>query len=242
MERLGHEATLKYGKLEYDMENSLNRFDRLDGEDDFDGASTFPRPNTKAKEGGSLYVENTHLEPVSSIRMDDVEVFLRRTTYEQKLNKLVGKFLGRLKWMPLERRWEVWTAAVEEWNRLRESNVKGQLQLVDRVRERGHMLLGKAAEEDERWDELQDICEGYHCSRQKARIQCKADELSAAQRSDHELAPQMIDNSLELKVLILQKALDYGIYGDIELDQGYSFAYQITIFFPTYFQRQIIKS
>lgn len=52
----------------------------------------------------------------------------------------------------------------------------------------------------------------------------------------------MIDNSIELKIFIVDKSLVYGIYGDIELDQGYSFAYQITIFFPTYFQKQIIKS
>lgn len=52
----------------------------------------------------------------------------------------------------------------------------------------------------------------------------------------------MISNILELKVTIVDKALEYGIYGDIELDQGYSFAYQITIFFPTYFQKQIIQS
>ena len=58
---MGHEATFKYGKLEYEMENAMNRADRLDAEDDFDQAPTFPRPNTKAKEGGSLYVENTEL-------------------------------------------------------------------------------------------------------------------------------------------------------------------------------------
>ena len=37
-------------------------------------------------------------------------------------------------------------------------------------------------------------------------------------------------------------ALPYGLNGDIELDHGYSFAHQITMFFPTYFQKQIIKS
>lgn len=52
----------------------------------------------------------------------------------------------------------------------------------------------------------------------------------------------MIDNSIDLKLKILEKSKEYGIYGDIELDQGYSFAYQITIYFPTYFQGQIIKS
>jgi hypothetical protein len=61
MERIGHEATFKYGKLEYDMENAMNRSDRLKGDDDFDIALKQNRPNTKAKEGGSLYVENTDL-------------------------------------------------------------------------------------------------------------------------------------------------------------------------------------
>jgi hypothetical protein len=36
MERVGHEATLKYGKIEYDMESAMQRYERLNGEDDFE--------------------------------------------------------------------------------------------------------------------------------------------------------------------------------------------------------------
>lgn len=61
MERIGYEATYRYGKIEYDMENAMNRFERLDAEDDFDASTKWPRPNTKAKEGGSLYVENVEI-------------------------------------------------------------------------------------------------------------------------------------------------------------------------------------
>lgn len=43
------------------MENAMARSERLEGEDDFETAKTFPRPNTRAKEGGSLYVENTNV-------------------------------------------------------------------------------------------------------------------------------------------------------------------------------------
>lgn len=50
------------------MENAMNRFDRLDADDDYDSAVTAAeagedagRPQTKAKEGGSLYVENRAL-------------------------------------------------------------------------------------------------------------------------------------------------------------------------------------
>lgn len=61
MERIGHEATFKYGKIEYEMENSMNRYDRLEGDDGFDDAPVWSRPRTKAKEGGSLYVENIEI-------------------------------------------------------------------------------------------------------------------------------------------------------------------------------------
>jgi len=61
MERIGHEATFKYGKMEYEMENAMTRCDRLEGDDDYEASLNVQRPNTKAKEGGSLYVENTEL-------------------------------------------------------------------------------------------------------------------------------------------------------------------------------------
>lgn len=50
------------------MENAINRFERLDFDDGYEGTKTFKRPNTCAKEGGSLYVENTDLPPMSIIR------------------------------------------------------------------------------------------------------------------------------------------------------------------------------
>ena len=61
IERVGYDATQKYAKWEYDMENSIKRYERLDFDDGYDTAKTFKRPNTKAKEGGSLYVENSDL-------------------------------------------------------------------------------------------------------------------------------------------------------------------------------------
>lgn len=107
LDRVGHEATLKYGKIEYELENALQRFERLDADDDFDKADSWPRPNTKAKEGGSLYVENTNIPAVSSIRMDDIEVYLRQQTYQSRINKGVNKFLARLKWLSLGKRFEI---------------------------------------------------------------------------------------------------------------------------------------
>jgi hypothetical protein len=61
IERVGHEATMKYARWELDMENAIKRQERLDFDDGFDTAIPSNRPNTKAKEGGSLYVEVTDL-------------------------------------------------------------------------------------------------------------------------------------------------------------------------------------
>jgi len=38
MERIGHEATFKYGKMEYEMENAMTRCDRLEGDDDYEAS------------------------------------------------------------------------------------------------------------------------------------------------------------------------------------------------------------
>jgi hypothetical protein len=101
LERVGIEATQKYAKWEYDMENAINRFERLDFDDGYEASKTFQRPNTRAKEGGSLYVENTDLEPMSIIKQDDVEIYMRTVCYDQKINRVTSKFLARLKWLPL---------------------------------------------------------------------------------------------------------------------------------------------
>jgi hypothetical protein len=42
--------------------------------------------------------------------------------------------------------------------------------------------------------------------------------------------------------LILSSAERYDLGGDIELDHGYSFSYQITSKFPTYFQKFVVKA
>jgi hypothetical protein len=123
LERIGIEATQKYAKWEYDMENSINRFERLDFDDGYEGSKTFQRPNTRAKEGGSLYVENTDLEPMSIIKQDDIEVYLRTVCYDQKINKLMTKFLARLKWLPLHARFDIWNETVESFCKVKENNI-----------------------------------------------------------------------------------------------------------------------
>jgi hypothetical protein len=71
-----------------------------------------------------LYVENNELPPQSMIREDDIEVYIRGVSYRNKVNKLSNKFMSRLKWLPMERRFEVFTQAANVSNEIKQNNIK----------------------------------------------------------------------------------------------------------------------
>ena len=66
---MGTEATFIYGKLEYNLEQSITRQERLQQEDHYDQATPENRPRTKSKEpgGSSLYVEKFDLLIISLV-------------------------------------------------------------------------------------------------------------------------------------------------------------------------------
>ena len=121
----GKDAVFLFGKVEYSIEQAMNRVERLQQEDYHDVALPGNRPNTKAELGeGSLYVENVDLEPQSLLREDDVEIFTRSTTYRNKTCKLMNKFMSRLKWLPMLHRYNIYEKAIESKNNQKEANIK----------------------------------------------------------------------------------------------------------------------
>jgi hypothetical protein len=58
------------------------------------------------------YIENYEIAPQSLIREDDCEVFLRATTYRNKLTKVVNKLCSRLKWLGLNEKYLIYEAAI----------------------------------------------------------------------------------------------------------------------------------
>lgn len=59
---------------------------------------------------------------------------------------------------------------------------------------------------------------------------------------DYDYAPALIDNVCELKVKLLKLAAAYGLYGNVDLDNGYSFAYLVTLFFPNGLQDALTRT
>ena len=130
----GKDAVFLYGKVEYSIEQAMNRAERLSQEDYFDAAIPENRPHTKAELGeGSLYVENVDLEPQSLLREDDIEIFTRSTSYRNKVSKVVNKFMSRLKWLPLQYRYQVFEDAIESKHKQKEKNLEEQFAFIDEI-------------------------------------------------------------------------------------------------------------
>ena len=49
---------------------------------------------------------------------------------------------------------------------------------------------------------------------------------------NYEMPPKAMWNEPELKIILLDSASKFGLQGDLEIDKGHSFAYNVTTFFP----------
>jgi hypothetical protein len=135
IEAIGAQATFRCSKLQWEIDNAVKRSQRLEVDDDYTlGMHPELRPTSKAKKNeGTLYVEIKDLPAQSAIRADDIEVYLRHVAYAGKINKVVNKFLSRLKWMPMCSRFDVFEAVINRYFFIREANLKDQAKALDDI-------------------------------------------------------------------------------------------------------------
>ena len=137
LENVSIDAAFIYGKLEFNLEQSILRNERLEQEDYYDQAVPENRPSTKSEpEGSALYVEKFDLLPQSLIREDDIEVYIRGVTHRNKINKLANKLMTRLKWLPMLSKYEIFEKAITAHYKMKSNNLERQNKMHDRVKER----------------------------------------------------------------------------------------------------------
>lgn len=49
----------------------------------------------------------------SALRIDDLDVYMRVATYEEKINKDAELFIHHVKWLPMSQRFEVFKDSIE---------------------------------------------------------------------------------------------------------------------------------
>jgi hypothetical protein len=52
-------------------------------------------------------------------------------------------------------------------------------------------------------------------------------------RPDYDIVPDLINNNPEIKMKVKDMAKMFGLTADLDQDEGFSFGYQLTLFFPT---------
>ena len=94
-------------KLQFELENCVKRCQRLEGTDHF---LTPDRPEQK---DGSSYADGGERPPLSALRADDLDVYFRVVTYEERATRGAERFIQRAKWLPLISRFEVFSGSVQ---------------------------------------------------------------------------------------------------------------------------------
>jgi len=79
VDKAGVRLNSTYAKIQFELENAVKRHQRLEGHDHF---STPERPQ---QEEGSSYADDGSRPPISAIREDDIDVYLRVATYQEKI-------------------------------------------------------------------------------------------------------------------------------------------------------------
>ena len=102
----------------------MDRLDRLSQEDDFDTTKPENKPSTRAEtDANALYVEKFDNPAQSMIREDDIEVYIRGVTYANKTTRAINKFMSRLKWFPMLKKYEIFEKSIEGYFEMKNANV-----------------------------------------------------------------------------------------------------------------------
>ena len=118
VDRVSLKFSPAYSKIQFELENCVKRFGRLDGEDHFES------PKRATAEERSSHADVKDKPPLSALRADDIDVYLRCITYEEKITRWVEKILAKAKWLPLTHRFEIYSASIEEFQNVKNNSIK----------------------------------------------------------------------------------------------------------------------
>lgn len=77
----------------------------------------------------------------SSLRVDDLDVYNRIVTYEEKCSRATSKFINKAKWAPLSHRFDVYTRHQQYFQSIRKESLDKQARYVQKVEQKGNYLI-----------------------------------------------------------------------------------------------------
>jgi hypothetical protein len=71
------------------------------------------------------------------------------------------------------------------------------------------------------------MLDGFYCKQYEKMFLNNMDRRMHFWKSNHDEVPSLLSDPFSLKIKIVNLSSDFGLKGDIELDLGYSFSYQV---------------
>lgn len=112
----------------------------------------------------------------------------------------------------------------------------------ERVKTKATDLIDRKKMGDRGYKEMAQLINTQAFTKYERRQRGIRDEFMQKGKSNYDLPPTILWNQVELKIALEDLSKQFGIYGDLELDNGNSFSYQIIVQFPTFFHTQVVRS
>lgn len=242
IDKIGTKLDPLMAKLQTEYELAVERSERLMLEDGFHSKDPKPHPTaTEGKHSGKpLYIESEERMPCSALRQDDIEVYLRVKTFRNQLFRTSNKLISFMKWIKYSDRYELLGESRRSMMRLRNEHNKKQRELCNTVADRLKEILIKSGVNQEKV--VNAVVDTYTKSLNIKEYPSKADQLLSTTKFDYAKLPMLHTLTIDLKLKLKEISKEFDITGDLEVDNGHSFTYQITVFFPVLFQKQVEKS
>ena len=197
--------------LHHDLEDCIERYQRLKNDEDY--GKTVKRPVPKTVDNTNLYLHSESVQ-YSNISKEDIEIYLSRLIEKNSNSKKFAAFMLHLKWMNTSRRFEIWEKMVGNLVSVKHQSIA-----------RMNIVIGF------------DLNPVYSFLKQIDDKSPIKDYVPGMEESI-EMLPTIISNIKQLQGIVEKISQEFGIKGEMELDDGHSLAYQVTHLFPELFELQ----
>jgi hypothetical protein len=116
------------------------------------------------------------------------------------------------------------------------------MEKLEAITQKGNQLIEYTKLGEQGRKDLASIVANNNATKLEKRSKSIKDKFLSTCKYNYEGPKNLIYNEVELKLSLMEKAACFGIKGDCDIDSGHSFAYNVMVFFPTFFQGQVIKS
>ena len=178
--------------------------------------------------------------PCSALRQDDIEVYLRVKAFRNQLFRIPNKLISLMKWMKYSDRYDILREGRRSMMQLRNEYNKKAREVCTIVSDTLRDKLVRAGIDTEKV--VTAVVDTYTKSLREKEYPSKAEQLLSTTKFDYAKLPMLHVLAIQLKIDLKEIAEEFDITGDLEVDNGHSFTYQIQVHFPVLFQKHVENS